>query len=253
MNPLKAALSEGRLQKGLWLASGSDTVAEIAAGAGFDWLLIDAEHAPNDPLSILSQLRAITSGALSAGIAPEPVVRVSRNDEAEIKRVLDLGCRTILVPMVDKAEEAAAAVAATRYPPAGRRGVGAALARASGYAANADYAAKADADQCVIVQAESPMALENLEAIAATEGVDCVFIGPADLSANMGFLGRPDHPKVVAAIDAAIEPIRRTGKAAGIVDFTRDAHRRWQDKGVTFLGLGGDTGCLRAGMAALLD
>lgn len=253
MNPLKAALAEGRLQRGLWLASASDTVAEVAAGAGFDWLLIDAEHAPNDPLSILSQLRAIASGTLAAGRGPEPVVRVARNDEAKIKRVLDLGCRTILVPMVDTADEAAAAVAAARYPSAGRRGVGAALARASGYAANAGYAAEADAGQCVIVQAETPRALENLDAIARTEGVDCVFIGPADLSANMGFLGRPDHPKVVNAIDVAIDGIRAAGKAAGIVDFTREAHRRWEGRGVTFLGLGGDVGCLRAGMVALLE
>ncbi|MGR3541738.1 MAG: HpcH/HpaI aldolase family protein [Hasllibacter sp.] len=252
MNPLKAALSEGRLQRGLWLALASDTAAEIAAGMGFDWLLIDAEHAPNDPLSILSQLRAIASGSPPGG-GPEPVVRVSRNDEAEIKRVLDLGCRSILVPMIDTPEQAAAAVAATRYPPAGRRGVGAALARASGYAADAGYAAGADAGQCVIVQAETPLALRNLDTIARTEGVDCVFIGPADLSANMGFLGRPDHPEVVDAIDAAIDTIRAAGRAAGIVDFTRQAHLRWEGRGVTFLGLGADALALRAGMAALRD
>ncbi|PRY95269.1 4-hydroxy-2-oxoheptanedioate aldolase [Hasllibacter halocynthiae] len=253
MNPLKAALRAGRLQRGLWLATASDTVAEVAAGAGFDWLLIDAEHGPNDPLSILSQLRAIASGTSLSGQGPEPVVRVSRLDEAEIKRVLDLGCRSVLVPMVNTPEAAAAAVAAVRYPPSGRRGVGAGLARASGYGTNPAYVAEADADQCLIVQAETAEALGNLDAIARTEGVDCVFVGPADLSADLGHPGAPDHPEVLAAIDGAIETIRGAGKAAGIVDFTREAHRRWEGRGVIFLGLGGDTGCLQAGMAALLQ
>jgi 4-hydroxy-2-oxoheptanedioate aldolase len=196
LNPFKKALAEKRPQIGLWLGLADAYSAEICAGAGFDWLLIDGEHAPNDLRSILGQLQAI------APYASHPIARVPVGHgtvgAALIKQYLDLGVQTLLVPMVDTPAQAADLAQAMRYPPQGIRGM--AGARASGWGRNPSYVHEANVQACLLVQAETRTALAHLDAIAATEGVDGVFIGPADLSASMGHVGNPGHPEVQAAI-----------------------------------------------------
>ncbi len=222
------------MQIGFWLALASSYSAEVCATAGFDWLLIDGEHAPNDLPYILSQLQAI---------APYPapaIVRPPVGDPNLIKQLLDIGVQTLLVPMVETAEQAAAIVAATRYPTAGIRGVGGALARASRWNAIPDYLQKANAEICVVVQVESVKALKNLDAIAAVEGVDAVFIGPSDLAATMGHLGNPTHPEVLAAIEDAIHRIKLAGKPPGILTFDDPLIQRYSDLGCRFIAVGGD-------------
>lgn len=245
VNGLKAALAEGRMQIGLWLGMGSTVAAEIAAGAGFDWCLVDGEHAPYDITTIRDQLVAM------AGRGAQSVVRVPVGKDWVIKQVLDLGVQSLLVPMVNSADQARAMVRATRYPPGGVRGVGAALARASDYSGVSDYTTTANDQICLIVQAESRAALDNLDAIAGVEGVDAVFIGPADLSADMGFAGQPGAPEVVAAIENAIARIRKAGKAAGIITFDKAEIARYAGLGVTFLGVGGDSTVLAAALRGL--
>lgn len=237
-NSLKAGLAEGRVQHGVWVGLATPAAAEIAAGAGFDWVLIDGEHAPNDIPLILAQLQAM------GGAAASPVVRIPVGDARIIKQVLDLGVQTVLVPMVDTPEEAAYLARAMRYPPEGFRGTGARLARASGYGAIPDYLTTANDEVCLILQAESRKALENIDAIAATEGVDCVFIGPSDLAIDMGFPGQTGAPEVVAAIDDAIARIRAAGKAAGILTYDLEVAARYTAQGATFVGLGADVSIL---------
>lgn len=234
LNRLKANLLEGKLQKGLWMGLASATAAELASRAGFDWCLIDAEHGPNNLVTIQAQLQAMN------GAPATPVVRVPVAEDWVLKQVLDLGAQNVLIPMIDTADQAAKAVAACRYPPQGARGLGSVLARASGYSAIPDYAETANDQICVMVQAESKAAIENIDAIAATEGVDVVFIGPADLSADMGFLGQPDAPEVEEAIAHAIGRIRAAGKVAGIVMFNPAEVPRYIDLGVGFFGVGSD-------------
>ena len=185
-NPFKAALRDGRRQIGLWLGLASPYSAELLAGAGFDWLLIDGEHAPNELNDVLLQLQAI------APYPSHPVVRAASNDPVRIKQLLDIGAQTLMLPMVQSAADAAQAVAATRYPPRGIRGVGSALARASRWNRVPDYLTRADSEICVLVQVETRRGLAELDAIATTDGVDGVFIGPADLAADMGHPGRPE-------------------------------------------------------------
>jgi len=233
-NPFKAALARGEQQVGLWLSLAEPYTAEVCASAGFQWLLIDGEHAPNDVRSLLAQLQAV---------APYPahaVVRVVSGDAALIKQVLDVGAQTILVPMIDTPEQAAAAVAATRYPPLGIRGVGAAVARASRWAARKGYLDEANDEVCLLVQAESATALKNLRAICAVDGVHGVFIGPADLAASMGHRGNPGHPEVQAAIDDAIRTITASGKAAGTLTGDPAAGRRYLELGARFVAVGID-------------
>lgn len=246
-NKLKAALARGDMQIGLWLNLGDAGATEIAAAVGFDWCLIDAEHGPYDPVAIQAQLRALAPFDASA------VVRVPIGEEWVIKQVLDLGVQSLLVPLIDTAEDAARMVRAVRYAPAGVRGMGASVARASGYGRMADYVQTADAQICLMVQAETRRALENLDAIAATEGVDGVFIGPADLSADMGYPGNPDAPEVQAAIADAIGRIRAAGKAAGIIYHDPGAFVRLRDLGVNFLGIGSEASLLRAALDMALD
>ncbi|MFY0992419.1 4-hydroxy-2-oxoheptanedioate aldolase [Halomonas sp. C05BenzN] len=246
-NAFKQRLLAGEPQTGIWLGLASPYSTELAATAGFDWLLLDAEHAPNDLASLLGQLQAI------APHASQPVVRPPTGDPVLIKRYLDIGVQNLLVPMVETAEQAAGLVAAMRYPPRGMRGVGHVLARASRWGDVEDYLTRADEELCLLVQVESPTALENLEAIAATDGVDAVFVGPADLSAAMGHLGDPGHPLVRAAIDEAIERIRGTGKAAGIVTVDEGEARRYLEAGCTFVGLGIDTMLLANAMRGLAE
>lgn len=246
-NKLKTALIAGQLQQGLWLASASSAVAELAGGVGFDWCLIDGEHGPNTVAQMLPQLQAL------AGTGTPAVVRVAAPEVWMIKQALDLGVQTVLVPMVDDAAKAAEMARAMRYPPDGIRGMGAVLARASRYGAIGDYPHSANEQVCLMVQAESAAAVDNIDAIAATPGVDGVFVGPADLSADMGYPGQPDHPKVEAAIDHLIARTVAAGKIAGIITFDRSRFAEYAAKGVTFLGLGGDMVVLRTALEELLQ
>jgi 4-hydroxy-2-oxoheptanedioate aldolase len=233
-NSFKAALSRGEAQVGLWLSMAQPYSAEVCATAGFQWLLIDGEHAPNDVRSTLAQLQAV------AAYPAQPVVRAVTGDTALIKQLLDIGVQTLLVPMVDSAEQAAALVSACRYPPQGIRGVGAAVARASRWGARRDYLNEANDEVCLLVQAETKTALGNLAAICAVEGVDGVFIGPADLAASMGHRGNPGHPEVQAAIEQAIATIVASGKAAGTLTGDVAAAKRYLELGARFVAVGID-------------
>ncbi|GHF54948.1 4-hydroxy-2-oxoheptanedioate aldolase [Deinococcus metalli] len=237
-NPLKRALAAGERQIGLWAALAHPHAAEVVAGAGFDWLLIDGEHAPNDVRSTLAQLQALAAYPVT------PVVRPPIGDTHLIKQYLDLGVQSLLIPMVESAEQARALVAATRYPPRGVRGVGSAIARASRWNAVPDYLARADAEICLVVQIESAAGLAALDEIAAVEGVDGVFIGPADLSASLGHLGHPEHPDVVDAIADAIRRIVASGKAAGILHSDTAQAQAYLDAGCTFVAVGVDVSLL---------
>ncbi|MCY1201565.1 4-hydroxy-2-oxo-heptane-1,7-dioate aldolase [compost metagenome] len=233
-NTFKRALQAGKPQIGLWAGLCSAYSIEIVAGAGFDWLVIDGEHAPNTLQTTLAQLQSVAAYPVA------PVVRPAWNDAVQIKQILDAGAQTILVPMVQSAEEAAAAVAAVRYPPQGIRGVGSALARSSRWNRIPDYLQRANDQMCVLVQIETPRGVDALEEILAVDGVDGAFIGPADLSASMGYLGQPDHPEVTRAIDDAIQRIVRTGKAAGILHSGVEQARRYLSLGASFVAVGVD-------------
>jgi len=245
INALKAALSQGRAMRGLWLNLPCVVTAEMAGRAGFDWCLVDGEHGPWDPVGIRAQLVALAATGTNA------VVRVPVGDDWVLKQALDLGAQTVLVPMVNSATQAAQAVRACRYPPAGVRGMGAMVARAGAYGATDGYPASANDQICVLVQAESRAALDDLEAITAVDGVDGVFIGPADLGADMGFRDDLAHPDLWAAIDSAVVTIRKGGKAAGIIVAGAEAEARMLAQGVTFLGCGSDVALLQTGLAAL--
>lgn len=237
-NPFKQALAAGQPQIGLWLSLAEAYTAEICATAGFDWLLIDGEHAPNDVRGILAQLQAV------APYGAQPVVRAVEGSTALVKQLLDIGARNLLVPMVDTAEQARAMVAATRYPPEGVRGVGSAIARASRWNARADYLDEANDEVCLLVQAETATALRNLESICAVDGVHGVFIGPADLAASMGHRGNSGHPEVQAAIEQGITTIVASGKAAGILTADAALARRYLALGATFVAVGVDVSLL---------
>ncbi|MCK0143525.1 HpcH/HpaI aldolase/citrate lyase family protein [Aliiroseovarius sp. F20344] len=245
-NKLKRHLAGKNLQIGLWLNLGDVSATEIAASAGFDWCLIDGEHAPYDPVTIQNQLRAM------AAFDSVPVVRVPIGEDWIIKQVLDIGAQSLLVPMVDTPEHAKQMVAATRYAPEGRRGMGAAVARASGWGRVADYGTNINDEICLIVQAETRLAMQNIDQIAAVEGVDCVFIGPADLSADMGHRGNPGHPEVKEAIADGIARILAAGKAAGILHYDSANFAYYRDLGVTFLGVGSEASLLRAAVQETL-
>ncbi|GAB2485727.1 4-hydroxy-2-oxoheptanedioate aldolase [Comamonas humi] len=251
-NTFKAALAAQRPQIGLWLGLGHAFGAEICAGAGFDWLLIDGEHGPNDTLTVLPQLHAIAGYPGSHPIARIPMGH-GHVGEMLIKQYLDLGVQTLLVPMVDTAEQAAQIVRAARYPQDdGRGGIrGMAGSRASGWGRRAGYVHEANAQVCILVQAESRAALQNLDAIAQVEGVDGVFIGPADLSASMGHVGDAGHPEVQAAIEQAITHIRAAGKAAGILSSDEAQARRYLELGCSFVAVGMDTSLLARATSAL--
>ncbi|WP_332740013.1 4-hydroxy-2-oxoheptanedioate aldolase [Hydrogenophaga sp.] len=233
-NPFKAALAARRPQVGLWLSMADPYLAEVSATAGFDWLLIDGEHAPNDLRSTLGALQAV------APYPAHPVVRVVCGEVHRVKQLLDIGAQTLLVPMVDTPEQAAALVQATRYPPLGMRGVGSAVGRVSRWSARTDYLDVADSEVCLLVQAETVTALQNLDAICAVEGVDGVFIGPADLAASMGHRGKPGHPEVQAAIEQAMRTIVASGKAAGTLTSDPTLARRYLALGCTFVATGVD-------------
>jgi len=227
-----------RPQMGMWVCSGSALVAEICAGSGLDWLLIDTEHSPNGLESTLSQLQTI------AGYPIIPLVRPPVGDRVIIKQLLDLGAQNLLIPMVDTAEHAREMVAAVRYPPLGVRGVGSALARAARWNRIDDYLANADATISLFVQIETALAVENVASIAAVDGVDGVFIGPSDLAASMGLLGQQDHPDVVAAVEHCIRTIVALGKPAGVNAFVPATAERYLAAGANFVLVGADVAIL---------
>ena len=244
-NPFKEALKQGKVQLGLWACIPDSFVAEMLADTGYDWILLDTEHSPTDLRIIASQLQAAEGGAAHM------VVRPAANDPVLIKLFLDIGAQSLLLPMVNTAEEARAAVAATRYPPEGIRGV-AGVTRASRYGKVANYAERAAEAICVLVQAETVEAINNVEEIAAVEGVDGVFIGPADLAASMGFPGQPAHPEVVAVIEKATAKIAAVGKPAGILTFSGDIVRSVAACGARFIAVGADISLLQASAEKLL-
>jgi 4-hydroxy-2-oxoheptanedioate aldolase len=234
-NTFKAALQAGQAQIGCWVGLADANAAEALAGCGFDWLLLDGEHAPNNLRTVLEQLRAI------APYPVHPIVRPVQGEVALIKQYLDIGAQTLLLPMIDTPEQADLMARAMRYPPHGIRGVGAALARASRWNQVTDYLNRADDEMCLLVQAETTLAMRNLAAIAATEGVDGVFFGPADLSASMGHRGQPGHPDVQKALLDGIATVRKSGKAAGILATDPSLAQRYLDAGAQFVAVGVDT------------
>ncbi|HEY4084385.1 MAG TPA: HpcH/HpaI aldolase/citrate lyase family protein [Bryobacteraceae bacterium] len=243
-NTFKAAIASGTEQIGLWSSLCSNIATEIIAGSGFDWIVLDTEHAPNEVPGLLSQLQAMH------GSPTEPVVRVAWNDTVIIKRVLDIGARTLLIPFVQNAEEARAAVAATRYPPRGVRGVSVGP-RANRYGRVPGYHHTAHESICVIVQIETRSACSQIEAIAAVEGIDGIFIGPSDLAADLGHLANPKHPEVQAAIADACKRIRAAGKGAGMLTGDPEEACRYLANGFTFVAMGSDAGVLAGATAKL--
>jgi len=243
-NPFKRAIASGKAQIGLWSSLSSNYSVEVIAGAGFDWILLDTEHSPNDLESVLAQLQA------AAPYPTHPIVRVPWNDMVTIKRYLDVGTQTLLVPFVQNADEARAAVAATRYPPAGVRGV-AGTTRATRFGRIKGYPKRANEEICVLVQVETQDALDRIEAICAVDGVDGVFIGPADLHASLGYVGETANAAVLPKIEDAIARIRKGGKAAGILTPDEKLARRYLELGALFVAVGADVGLLARGADAL--
>ncbi|MCJ8338003.1 MAG: 4-hydroxy-2-oxoheptanedioate aldolase [Pseudomonadales bacterium] len=245
INTFKQALQDGRTQWGFWLGLASPYTAEISAGAGFDWLLIDGEHAPNDIQSVLGQLQAIAPYPTAA------VVRPAEGTTAIIKQLLDIGAQSLLIPMVESAAQATALVQTCHYPPQGIRGVGTVLARAAQWGRHQDYLTKANAEVCLLLQVESRAGLDALSEIVNTAGVDGVFIGPADLAASLGYLGQPAHPEVKAIIEQALKTIRAAGKAAGILATDKALAEHYRGCGAQFIAIGVDTLVLANGASAL--
>ncbi|MFD7811536.1 aldolase/citrate lyase family protein [Streptomyces sp. NPDC059785] len=223
---------------GMWVCSGSPLVAEICAGGGLDWLLIDMEHAPNGLESVLSQLQAV------AAYPVDPVVRVPSDDPVVIKQVLDLGARTILVPMVSSADQAREVVAAAHYPPRGRRGVGSALSRSARWNRVDNYLAEAAEHVSVLVQVETTEAVAVAAEIASVDGVDGIFVGPSDLAASMGLIGQQTHPAVMAAVHDAIADVRASGTPAGVNAFDPVAADAYIQTGANFVLVGADVAVL---------
>lgn len=240
VNQFKAALARGETQYGLWLALGSAYAAEVCATTGADWLLIDGEHAPNSVPSVLEQLQVVTPYPVSA------VVRPVNGDAALIKQYLDVGAQSLMIPMVETGEQARELVRATRYPPQGGiRGVGGGLTRATRWGAIGDYIHRAHEEICLILQVESRRGAEHIREIAAVEGVDAIFIGPVDLSADMGFPDQPEHPEVQASIESVAAAAKAAGKAVGILAPGEPAARRYRDLGFDFIAVAIDISLLR--------
>ena len=243
-NAFKHALAAKKLQIGLWSSLCSNIAAEIIGDSGFDWILLDTEHSPNEIPDLVPQLQAIQRGTAT------PIIRPAWNDAVLAKRALDIGAQTLLFPYVQNAEEARRAVASTRYPPQGIRGVSVA-ARASRYGRTPGYLTKANDEICVLVQVETRAALNELEAIAKVEGVDGVFIGPSDLAASLGHLGNPQHADVQTAMQDAVRRLTAIGKPAGILTGNEEEARRYIDWGYLFVAVGADVGLLAKNADAL--
>lgn len=244
-NKLKAALKAGQLQTGLWLSLANSYSAELLGDAGFSWLLIDGEHSPNDLQTIMQQLQVLRFSESSVLVRP-PI-----GEPWLIKQLLDAGAQSLLIPMVDNREQAEMLAKSVRYPPRGIRGVGAGSARASHFGYITDYSATADEEILLILQVESLKAVEAIDDIASVDGVDCVFIGPSDLSADMGFLGNPYAPEVQAVIEGAIKRILKHGKAVGVFMANPDYAKRYIELGATFIAIGTDAGLLSQGSKQL--
>lgn len=243
---MRAALATAsRPLVGMWVCSGSPLVAEICAGAGLDWLLIDMEHAPNSLESVLVQLQAVAAYAVT------PVVRVPTNDPVIIKQVLDLGAQTLLVPMVSSAAEAEVVVGASQYPPRGRRGVGSALARSARWNRVDGYLTNAAAHVSVLVQIETTEAVEHAAEIAAVDGIDGVFVGPSDLAASMGLLGQQTHPDVVAAVRSAFAAADRAGTPVGVNAFDPAVAKDYVAAGASYVLVDADVAILARSSEAL--
>ena len=236
-NAFKHALAEGKLQIGLWSSLCNSIAAEIVSDSGFDWLLLDTEHSPNEIPDLMQQLQAVQRGTAT------PIVRPAWNDAVLAKRCLDIGAQSLLFPYVQNADEARSAVTSTRYPPHGIRGV-ASASRASRYGRVPGYLSKANDEICVLVQVETREALKELDAIAKVDGVDGVFIGPSDLAASLGHIGNPAHPDVQAAIKDAVTRLKAAGKPAGILTGNEDEARRYIEWGYLFVAVGSDIGLL---------
>ena len=236
-NAFKQAIAERRRQIGFWLSLASPFAAEAVAGAGFDWLLLDMEHSPSTLDTVLGQMQAV------AAYPTSPIIRPASNDPVRIKHLLDLGAQTLLIPYVQSPAEAAAAVAATRYPPNGVRGVSA-VTRATRFGRVPNYARRAHEELCVVVQVETAEALEQLEAIAAVKDVDGVFIGPADLAASLGRVGEPGHPEVKSAVLDAIRRINAAGKPGGLLTADAAFAQACLDAGAVFVAVGVDAAVL---------
>lgn len=244
-NQFKSALAAGTIQFGLWLGLAETFTAEICAGAGFDWLLIDAEHGPNDLRSILSQLQAI------APYPAQAVVRPPQGDHVLIKQLLETGVQTLLIPMVESAAQARGLVEAMRYPPAGIRGVGSALARASRWGRVNNYAELSDGQMCLLIQVETRKGYECLDELLAVDGVDGLFFGSADLAASYGYLGQSTHPEIVALIDNGLRRTRAAGKAGGVLCGDPLLNQRYMAAGANFVAVGVDALLLSAATSAL--
>ncbi|MGU3644187.1 HpcH/HpaI aldolase family protein [Microbacterium sp. C23T] len=230
---------------GIWVCTGSPLVAEICAGSGLDWVLIDMEHSPNGLESVLAQLQAVAASPIT------PVVRVPIGDVVTIKQVLDLGAQNLLVPMVSSKTDAEAAVAAVRYPPRGTRGVGSALARSARWNRVDGYLQDADAHVSLFVQIETTAGVEAAAEIAAVDGVDGVFVGPSDLAASMGVLGQQTHPDVVSAVRRTFDAVRAAGKPVGVNAFDPATADAYLEAGASFVLVGADVALLARGSEAL--
>ncbi|EBA17311.1 HpcH/HpaI aldolase family protein [Roseobacter sp. SK209-2-6] len=233
-NTFKQALAKGDRQIGCWLSSGEAVIAEIMGSCGFDWLVIDGEHGPNDIRSIRDQLMALEASP------SHPVVRLPIGETWMVKQVLDVGAQNILIPMVETTEQAREMVRACQYPPHGTRGVGATAARATMFGKTTEYIQTADQEICLLLQVENRAGIENLDEILAVEGVDGVFIGPADLSTDMGHQGNSAHPEVRAVTADALARIKAAGKSPGILGVAEEATQAYFDMGAEFLAVGID-------------
>lgn len=244
-NHFKRRLLNGEKLYGLWTVLGSGYAAEMLAGCEFDWILIDAEHGPNDLHTVREQLQGIAAASVlldkDSALVSQPVVRIPEGNEVVMKQYMEAGVRNFLVPMIETANKAAEMVKAINYPPLGTRGVGATLGRASHWGRYKDYIAKASDEMCLILQIESVKALENLEAIASTKGVSAIFFGPSDLAADMGYPGQPHHPSVKAEIEEGLAKAIEIGIPSGIMLVNPEGVKAWFDKGVTFAGVGVDS------------
>jgi 4-hydroxy-2-oxoheptanedioate aldolase len=244
VNKFKRAIQAGQLQIGFWSILSSHVTVEILAGAGFDWLVLDTEHAPNELPMVYAQLQACKGGTA------HPVVRLPWNDMVTIKRFLDIGVQTLLIPYVETEEQARDAVSYTRYPPRGVRGYSAAP-RASYFGRVKNYPEICESELCVLVQIETRLGLDNLEAIARVPGVDGVFIGPGDLSASLGHVGNAKHPEVLATLESTIERIKACGKPAGILTGDEQLAHRYIELGCVFTAVGSDQALLARGSEEL--
>ena len=243
-NAFKHAIARGELQIGLWCSLCSPITAEIVCHSGFDWLLLDTEHSPNEVPDVLSQLQAVQAGCAS------PIVRPAWNDIVLIKRFLDIGAQSLLIPFVQTADEARRAVEATRYPPDGIRGItGSGRASRSGRVTN--YRKNASQEICLLVQVETKSALDRIEEIASVDGIDGIFIGPNDLAASFGHIGNWAHPEVQSALEDAVRRLKKIGKPAGILTPNEEEAKRFIQWGYTFVAVGADLGLLARGADAL--